>query len=252
MSRKALDILFSTGGALLAITMLVLAFVLADQNAFADDYVKTELGSQKITFATTEELEKDAAANPGNAVTDWKEGSVCLTENAGKALETGKQAECYAKYYIGMHMARSAQNQKFSAPINVNIGGADQTLTTMEGQTYATIGTIRTALAADQKALADSGNKAAADARQKDVDAAASLRTTMQTGETLRGLLLTSYGFSIFGDKAGLAADVAFIAAAILGVVAAGGFVHAFLEYRKGATASLGAMKATGDAVRAN
>ena len=90
-----------------------------------------------------------------------------------------------------------------------------------------------TALAADQKALADKGDKTAADARQKDVDAAASLRTTMQTGETLKGLLLTTYGFSIFGEKAGLAAGVAYAAAAVVFVVAAAGFVHAFAWSKK-------------------
>lgn len=252
MSRKALDILFSTGGALLAVTLLVLGFVLADQKAFADDYVKEELGAQRITFATQAELDKDKATYPDNAVTEWKSGSSCLVENAGKALETGKQAECYGKYYIGMHMSRSATNLKFSSPIKVNLEGQEQTLSSMDGQTYATIGTIRTALAADQKALAEKGDKAAADLRQKDVDAAAGLRTTMQTGETLKGLLLTSYGFSIFGDKAGLAADVAFVAAGILAVVAAGGFVHAFLEYRKTSTQKQTAGAGGGQPVQAH
>ena len=233
MSRKALDIVFSAGGADLALTMLVLGFVLIDQKNFADDYVKTELGAQRIVFATDEELANDAKSNPDNAVLNWKPGSSCLTEYAGQLMEKGAQAECYAKYYIGMHMSRSAKNLKLSAPINVKIAGQDQTLTTMEGQTYATLGGIRTALAADQKALTEKGDKAAADARQKDVDAVASLRTTMQTGETLRGLLLTSYGFSTFGDKAGLAADVAFVGAAVLAIVALAGFAHAFIEYRR-------------------
>jgi hypothetical protein len=238
MSRKQLDILFAGGAGVLAVIMLVLGFVLADQNSFAKDYVKGELGAQRITFATTEDLANDAKNNPDNPVGTWKDGSVCLTENAGKSLETGKQAECYGKYYIAMHMARSAENLKFSAPIDVTIAGQKQTLTSMEGQTYATIGTIRSALAADQKALAESGDKAAADARQKDVDGAASLRTTMQTGETLKGLLLTSYGFSIFGEKAGLAANVAFAAAVVIFIVAIAGFAHAFMEARRTRTAA--------------
>lgn len=243
MSRKALDLLFATGGALLAVTLLVLGFVMMDQKAFADDYVKEELGAQRIVFAEADKLTEEEK--------NWKEGSSCLVKYAGQRMETGKQAECYGKYYIGMHMARSATNQKFSAPIKVTLEGQEQTLTTMEGQTYATIGTIRTALAADQKALADSGNKAAADARQKDVDAAASLRTTMQTGETLRGLLLTTYGFHSLGDRAGLAATVAFIAAAILAIVAAGGFVHAFLEARKTSTSNTPVASAPGKPIEA-
>jgi|GEM_PF-180843 len=250
MSRKALDLLFASGGALLAITLVVLGFVMRDQSAFADDYVKGELSAQRITFASQEDLDKDKATYPDNAVTDWKPGSTCLVENAGKPLQTGKQAECYAKYYIGMHMARSAKNLKLSAPITVKLEGRDQTLTTMEGQTYATLGTIRTALANDQKALAEKGDKAAADARQKDVDAVASLRTTMQTGETLRGLLLTVYGFHSLGDRAAIAANVSFVAAAILAVVAAGGYVHAFLEARKTRTSTQSAAATPGQPVK--
>jgi hypothetical protein len=233
MSRKALDIVFSGGAAVLALALLVLGLVLISQQNFASDYVRDELGAQRIVFATEEDLANDAKANPDNAVLDWKDGSVCLTKNAGKPMETGKQAECYAKYYIAMHMSRSAKNLKLSSPITVKIAGVEQTLTTMEGQTYATLGGIRTALANDQKALSESGDTEAADLRQKDVDAVAGLRTTMQTGETLRGLLLTSYGFSTFGDKAGIAATVSFIVAGVLAIVAIAGFAHAFYEYRR-------------------
>jgi hypothetical protein len=54
-------------------------------------------------------------------------------------------------------------------------------------------------------------------------------RETVFKGETLRGLLLTSYGFSEFGTKAGQAATVAYIAAAILLLLAIAGFVHALM-----------------------
>ena len=219
VKRRTLDIIFAGGGVVVAVLLFVLGFVLMDQQNFAKDYVKGELGAQQIWFSAT----------PTDEEKTWKPGSTCLTEYAGKLMETGPQAECYAKYYIAKHMDTSAKNLKFSSPINVKLGSGDKTLTTMEGQTYATIGTIRTALAADQKALADKGDKAAADLRQKDVDAAASLRTTMQTGETLRGLLLTTYGFSIFGDKGGLAALVCFIVAGVILALSAAGFVHAFL-----------------------
>ena len=221
MKRRTLDIIFASGGALLAIAMLVLGLVLMDQYNWGKDYVKEELGSQKITFAAADKLTEEEKT--------WKPGSSCLVENAGKLMTTGSQAECYAKYYIGLHLEESAKNLKLSAPIKVNVGGTDQTLTTMEGQTYATLGSIRTALAADQKALADKGDTAAAAARQKDVDAVASLRTSQQTGETLRGLLLTSYGFSIFGEKANTIAMVTFIIAALLALLSIAGFVHAWM-----------------------
>jgi hypothetical protein len=238
VKRRTLDIIFAGGGVVVAVLLFVLGFVLMDQQNFAKDYVKGELGAQQIWFSAT----------PTDEEKTWKPGSTCLTEYAGKLMQTGPQAECYAKYYIAKHMDTSAKNLKFSSPINVKLGSGDATLTTMEGQTYATIGTIRTALAADQKALADKGDKAAADARQKDVDAAASLRTTMQTGETLKGLLLTSYGFSIFGEKAGVAADVAFAAAVVVFIVAIAGFVHAFMEARRVRTASAGAQSKAGAA----
>jgi hypothetical protein len=51
---------------------------------------------------------------------------------------------------------------------------------------------------------------------------------TLFRGETLRGLLLTSYGFSIFGERAEQAAWVAFAAALVLALAAIAGFVHAF------------------------
>ena len=51
---------------------------------------------------------------------------------------------------------------------------------------------------------------------------------TLFRGEALRGLLLTSYGFSIFGERAGQAALVAFLVAAVLALASIAGFVHAF------------------------
>jgi hypothetical protein len=46
-------------------------------------------------------------------------------------------------------------------------------------------------------------------------------------GETLRGLLLTSFGFSEMGAKAEQAATVAYIAAAILALLSVAGLAHA-------------------------
>ena len=50
---------------------------------------------------------------------------------------------------------------------------------------------------------------------------------TLFRGETLRGLLLTSYGFSIFGERAQQAADVCFAVALVLFLAAIAGFIHA-------------------------
>ena len=52
-------------------------------------------------------------------------------------------------------------------------------------------------------------------------------RTTLQTAETLRGLLLTSYGFSVFGEKADLAALVCYLVGLVLLLASIAGLVHA-------------------------
>lgn len=215
MKRRTLDFIFAGGGVLLAVLLLVLGFVMQDQYDFAKSYVKEELGAQKITFATTEALQEGVKADP--KLLTWKEGSKCLEEHAGKLMETGKQAECYASYYIARHMRTSAE--KAYPPETYN------------DDTYATMGAKRGALQkAYDAALKDKGATDAATVEaKKQLDAATALRSTFQTGETLRGLLLTTYGFSIFGDKAGLAATVCFIVAALIMVLSAAGFAHAFL-----------------------
>lgn len=207
MKRRTLDFIFAGGGVLVAVLLLILGFVIQDQHNFAKDYVKGELGAQKITFA----------AEPTAEETSWKPGSKCLTEHAGKLMETGKQAECYASYYIAFHM-RTAAKEAYPPG-------------TYNDDTYATMGAKRTELQKTyDAALKDKGaTDAAAVEAKKQLDAATALRSTFQTGETLRGLLLTTYGFSIFGDKAGLAALVCFIVAGLIMILSAAGLVHAFL-----------------------
>ena len=224
MKRRTLDIIFAAGGVLLAALLVVLGFVLADQQSFAKDYVKGELSAQKISFAPAENLKEEEK--------NWKPGSVCLVENAGKTMETGKQAECYAKYYIAFHMTQSATTAGFP------------------GETYATLGPIRTDLATQVKTAKDKNDTATADAAQKKLDSATALRGTMQTGETLRGLLLTTYGFSIFGNKAALAANVLFVLAGLMLVLSIAGFVHAFVTPKEKVVGVLTAPTAAGSIPR--
>jgi hypothetical protein len=51
----------------------------------------------------------------------------------------------------------------------------------------------------------------------------------MQTGETLRGLLLTTFGFSVLGDMAGLASKILFGLGAVMVVLSVAGLVHALV-----------------------
>jgi hypothetical protein len=192
MTRKMLDLLFSIGGVLLAILLLVLGLVLRNQANFAKGYVRDQLSAQQITFTPAAGLAEEEKAEP------------CLVSNAGKLLSTGKQAECYANKYIGLHVA------------GINAG-----------KTYSqTSGESRAARAEADKALAADPNAQAS----KDLDVAAKTLAgktdTLFKGETLRGLLLTSYGFSIFGERAGQAATLAFLAALVLLIASLAGFAH--------------------------
>jgi hypothetical protein len=203
VKRRTLDLFFASGGLLVALLLAVLGFGIQSQYQFATDYAATELSAQKITFATADKLTDEEK--------NWKAGSACLVTYAGQQMTTGAQAECYAKYYIALHMENSAETAGFP------------------GATYATLGTIRTDLSAQIAAAKAKGDSTGAADLQKKLDSATSLRTTMQTGETLRGLLLTVYGFSVIGEKAGFAANLIFGLSAIMVILSVGGFVHALV-----------------------
>jgi hypothetical protein len=206
MKRRTFDLILAGGGLMVAALLVALAFAVGTQYSFATNYVKEELSAQKIQFATADKLTDGEKT--------WKAGSASLVTYAGQPLETGPQAEAYAKYYIAYHMDTAAKAAGF------------------DGATYATLGTIRTGLSADIAAAKAKGDTVAAADAQKKLDAATSLRTTMQTGETLRGLLLTVYGFSVLGDMAGLASNLLYGLAAIMFALAAAGFVHALVTHK--------------------
>jgi hypothetical protein len=100
----------------------------------------------------------------------------------GQQLTTGKQAECYANNFIGQHLKSTAN-----------------------GQTYAALGVPQSQLRT-QVADAQKNNAPNLADLQKQLADVTSQRETLFKGETLHGLLLTSYGFSEFGTKAGQAA----------------------------------------------
>lgn len=191
MHRRTLDIIFSAGAVVLAGLLLILGLVLQNQADFAKSYVHDQLSAQRITFTPAKFLAPE-------------ENAACLKENAGKALTTGKQAECYANEYIALHLSE----------IN-------------DGKTYSETSTESRALAEKAAAATKAGSADAADVNTQ----AKALDGKVQTlfrGETLRGLLLTSYGFSIFGERAQQAAWVCFAVALVLFLAAIAGFIHAF------------------------
>jgi hypothetical protein len=207
MKRRTLDIILAGGGLMVAALLLALGFAVYGQYTFSQSYVKEELSAQKITFTPADKLTAEEKT--------WKPGSTCLVTYGGQLMETGAQAECYAKFYIALHMEKAAVAAGFP------------------GATYATLGPTGTDLRGQVAAAKTKGDTVAATELQKNVDAATSLRTTMQTGETLRGLLLTVYGFSTIGAMAGLAGNILYGLAAIMLVLSIAGFVHAFATPRE-------------------
>jgi hypothetical protein len=190
MKRKTLDILVGLGLVVLAGLLLVAGLVLTSNATFANDYVKDQLSQQQITFKAADKL------------TAEEKQSACLVKYAGQQLTTGKQAECYANEFIGLHLKSTAG-----------------------GKTYAQIGDVQSGLRAQIAAL-PKDDPAVADLQKQLTDATAA-RETVFKGETLRGLLLTSYGFSEFGVKAGQAAVVAYGAAGLLLLLGVAGLIHA-------------------------
>lgn len=176
MTRRTLDIVFATGGLVLAGLVLVLGLILQNQANFAKDYVHNQLSKQAITFTPAAGLKPN-------------ENAACLKANAGKALTTGKQAECYANHYIAVHLNDVNDGKTYS-------------------QTSSQARKITDTTSPEYKAL---------DAKVQ----------TLFRGETLRGLLLTSYGFSIFGERAAQAAWVCFLVALVLFLASIAGFIHA-------------------------
>ncbi len=193
MKRRTIDISISGGGLVLAGLLLVIGFVLTSNANFAKTYVADQLGQQKITFKQAGDL------------TDEEKKSECLVKYAGQPLTTGKQAECYANDFIGLHLK--------------TIG---------KGKTYAELAVPQNELR-DKVAEAKKTNDPKLADLQQQLDAVTSQRETVFHGETLRGLLLTSFGFSEFGVKAEQGATVAYLAAAVLALLSIAGFVHAFL-----------------------
>jgi hypothetical protein len=191
MKRRTLDLLFSIGGVGLAALLLVIGVVMSSNADFSKKYVTDQLKQQKITFKSADTL------------TDAEKQAPCLVAYAGQELTTGKQAECYANEFIGLHVQTSGK-----------------------GRTYAQIGDDQTALRAQ---IAAAGGAANAPDLQKQLTDLTSTRETVFKGETLRGVLLTSYGFSELGNKAEQAASVIYLGVILLTLLSIAGFVHALV-----------------------
>ena len=202
MKRRTLDLLFSIGGVGLAGLLLIIGVVMSSNADFSKKYVTDQLREQKITFKAADKL------------TDEEKKAACLVEYAGQELVTGKQAECYANEFIGLHVRTSGK-----------------------GRTYAEIGDDQNVLKAQIAAAQQSGAANVPDLQKQLTDLNAT-RETVFKGETLRGILLTSYGFSELGNKADQAATVIYLGVILLTLLSIAGFVHALVTPRTKAFAA--------------
>ncbi len=158
---------------------------------FSDRYVTEQLAKQRITF-------KDF-----DALTDQERRSPCVVRNAGKALTTSKQAECFANEYIAGH---------------IQIIG--------RGHTYAELEDVRAGLNAQIAAAHASGDESLPKL-QKDLADLTGQREALFKAEMLRGALLSSFGFGTLGEKVGEAATVAYSAAGGIAFLSLGGLAYA-------------------------
>jgi hypothetical protein len=240
MKRRTLDIAFAIGGIVFSVLLLVVGLILTNQKNFATDYVAKSLDEQGIVFKPADKLATEAdfqaallksfgsqdkvdAFIKDRGLTS-EANSKCLNKYAGQPMLTGKQAECYAQDFIRLHAAES------SIVTGTGLKLADGTPVDGVSYTYSTISGPITAAKLEVTKATDAGkSKEEIAPLQKTADTLQSLRVdTLLRADTLRGLLLTTYGFSVFGERAGQAAFVCYAAAIVLFVLSIFGLIHAF------------------------
>ena len=189
VKRRTVDAVLIALGAVVTVVLFVAGGLLTWGSRFANDYVSDELTAQNIFFPDRAALEE--------------EGRTDLLGYAGEQVTSGSQAQAYASY-IGHHLEGIA-----------------------DGATYADLGGPERAARAEVQAAIDSGaDEATVTELQATADEFTNNRNTLFKGETLRGLLLSTYAWSTIGRIAGIAAITAFVAGFAMLVLVILGVVH--------------------------
>lgn len=189
LKRRTVDSVLIGLGAVATVVFLVAGGLLSWGNGFAESYVTDELAAQNISFPPAEAL--------------IEEGRQDLARFGGVQVTTGEHAEAYASF-IGGHVANIA-----------------------DGQTYAELGGPQRAAQAElNEAVAAGAPEAEIAELQATADQISGQRDSVFKGEMLRGTLLNAYAWGTMGQIAGIAAIVAFAAAAVMLVLVAAGVVH--------------------------
>jgi hypothetical protein len=187
LPRRTIDRLLIAFGVIAAVVFVVAGGLLTWGANFSNDYVHDELASQNIFFPEKAELED--------------EGREDLVKYAGVQVTTGQHAEAYASYIDG-HLQEVAGGKTYS---QIDDRGAAAKVTAAEEA------------GADEAEIAE---------LQATADQLKGQRDTLFKGETLRGLLLSSFAWSTIGGIAGIAALVAFAGAAVMAALTLAGVVH--------------------------
>jgi hypothetical protein len=189
VTRRRIDVLLVGVGAAAAVVLFVAAGLLLWGSTFSSDYVHDELGAQAITFPPAASLEEDGRSD--------------LVGYADAEVDTGAEAEAYASL-IATHVDGIA-----------------------DGATYSELGdTERAADAAVEDATADGAPAAEIAALEEEAAAVTGQRDAVFKGEMLRGTLLSTFAWDTIGRIAGIAAWVAFAAAAVMSALVVAGGVH--------------------------
>jgi len=187
VTRRRVDHLLIGLGVVAMVVMVVAGGLLTWGSNFSEDYVGDELTAQNITFPPRDAL--------------LEEGRDDLAGFGGAKVDTGDEAEAYASYIQG-HLDEIAG-----------------------GLTYSEI-PDREAQAAVDAAIEAGAPESEIAELQAEAAKVKGQRDTVFKGEMLRGTLLNAFAWSTIGRIAGIAATVAFAAAALMAVLSVAGVVH--------------------------
>lgn len=201
------------GAGILAVLAVGMGAVLQSQANFSKNYVHDQLVEHKIRFAPVQNLRDEQRRVP------------CLVEYAGKPLTTAKQAECYAKYQVGLDLQRISGGKAYS-----------------ETRYAAYLLRQKTA-----EAVANRPDDPATLALVKESAEQTRKADDLLAGEAVKGLLLTAYGFGLLGERGGQAATACFVIAGVLAAAMVVGLALAARSRRRhtaGAAEGAGAQRA--------
>ncbi|HET9610106.1 MAG TPA: hypothetical protein VFP06_10895 [Acidimicrobiales bacterium] len=187
LHRRTVDKLLIAFGVIAAMVLAAVGGLLTWGSTFAADYVQDELESQNIFFPDEASL--------------VEEGRDDLVQYADEQVTTGQEAEAYASFIDG-HLQGIADGQTYS---QIDDRGAAQAVVDAEEA------------GASPEEIAE---------LQATADELRGQRDSLFRGETLRGLLLSTYAWSTVGRIAAIAAWVAFVGAAVMVALVVAGVFH--------------------------